>query len=1195
MICGACATTNEDGRKFCRQCGASLAAPCPSCGTPNAPDVNFCGECGTKLVAGSPPAATAAPVAAPEPAVAERRLVSVLFVDLVGFTAASEGRDAEDTRELLTRYFDVARTMIERYGGTVEKFIGDAVMAVWGAPVAQEDDAERAVRAALDLAAAVPELDPLLRARAGILTGEAAVTLGATNQGMVAGDLVNTASRIQSAAEPGTVLTGEVTKRATEATVAYEDAGLHEMKGKSEPMQLWRALRVVAGRGGAMRSTGLEAPFVGRNRELQLVKDLFHASDEERRAQLVLVSGIAGIGKSRLAWEFEKYIDGLAVDTFWHRGRCLSYGEGVAYWALAEMVRMRCGILDDEDIVSAGKKLTARWRGISPTWRSAAGCGRASPTCSASRTAFPGDEENLFSAWRILFERLAEQSPTVLLFEDVQWADAGLLDFIEYLLDWSRNQPLYVFALARPEFAEKRSTWAGKRGYTQLYLEPLPVSAMNELLTGLVPGLPDDLRERVLERAEGVPLYAIETVRMLLDRGLLTRDGDVYRPTGPIEQLEMPETLQALVAARLDGLTAEERQLVQDGSVLGKTFTKQGLSAVNGLDGEALEPILASLLRKEVLSVQADPLSPERGQYAFLQDVVKRVAYETLSRKERKGKHLATADYLLSLPGSDEDEIVEVVAAHLIDALESAPDAPDATEIRDRARAMLIRAGERAASLAATAEAQRAFERAADLSDDVVVQAELVERAGVVARTGAGIEDAKVNFERAIELFEGAGETHAAARVAARLAEVMWDLGRLEDGLERMNQSYELLAQEEPDADLASLAAQLGRFLFFGGQAELGAQRIEAALQMAEDLALPEVIAQALTTKSIILMSVGRRQEGLALLRFALEVANENDKPSAALRASFNLADSLAQFDRCVEAADVVREGLAQSRRVGSRYWEMSFLGQIYPFQASGAWDEALEMCAELPLDEWEQSRQAFSSTPLLQAFIGVQRGTPDEATRILDLFQAMEVSADVQERTAYQGALARLSACARRGARGTGDGGARVCRSRRVRLRGGVGQGGVRDHRGGGVGPRRPREARGAAGRGRGAAAGPEHLVSAVADAAIPGAPRRRRRSCRGRPGIHPRGRPPARDRDALLRCRRARRARRAARLLRPPRGCRAAPRRGARDLRAAGGDSVARADRGARTRGLRERAGRLSEGNRRTAVPAHPYTAAR
>ena len=239
------------------------------------------------------------------------------------------------------RYFETAQSLISRYGGTVEKFIGDAVMAVWGAPVANEDDAERAVRAALDLVAAVPELAPGLAARAGVLTGEAAVTIGAVGQGMVAGDLVNTASRIQSAAEPGTVLVGETTKRATEAAIAYEPAGEHEMKGKTEAVPLFHALRVTAARGGAQKSAGLEPPFVGRDRELRLVKEHFHGCIEEGRAHLVSVSGIGGIGKSRLAWEYEKYLDGLVEEIWWHRGRCLAYGEGVAYWALAEMVRMR--------------------------------------------------------------------------------------------------------------------------------------------------------------------------------------------------------------------------------------------------------------------------------------------------------------------------------------------------------------------------------------------------------------------------------------------------------------------------------------------------------------------------------------------------------------------------------------------------------------------------------------------------------------------------------------------------------------------------------------------------------------------------------------------------------------------------------------------------------------------------------------
>jgi class 3 adenylate cyclase len=301
LTCAACGTQNRPEARFCLNCGSTLARACPN-GHPVTAEARFCDECGAP-VAAAPAAVDAAVPAAPA---SERKLVSVLFADLVGFTSASEDRDAEDTRELLSRYFETCQRLVSLYGGTVEKFIGDAVMAVWGTPVANEDDAERAVRTALDLVAAVPDLAPGLAARAGVLTGEAAVTLGVEGQGMVAGDLVNTASRIQSAAEPGTVLVGEATRRATEAAIAYEPGGAHELKGKAEPVHLYRALRVTANRGGAQKSVGLEPPFVGREREMRLVKELFHSSAEEAKAQLVSVVGIAGIGKSRLAWEFEK-------------------------------------------------------------------------------------------------------------------------------------------------------------------------------------------------------------------------------------------------------------------------------------------------------------------------------------------------------------------------------------------------------------------------------------------------------------------------------------------------------------------------------------------------------------------------------------------------------------------------------------------------------------------------------------------------------------------------------------------------------------------------------------------------------------------------------------------------------------------------------------------------------------------------
>jgi len=300
--CSACGTENRAGRKFCSNCGAPLALACPACGAANDPDDRFCGECGAALE-GEP---------RPAPAEAERRLVSVLFGDLVGFTPLSEDQDPEAVRELLSRYFETARRVIERYGGTVEKFIGDAVMAVWGTPIAREDDAERAVRAGLELVEIVATLGEGLAMRVGVVTGEAAVTIGAEGQGMVAGDLVNTASRVQATATAGTVLVGERTRRASEAAIAYEDAGAHELKGKSEPVPLWRAARVIASRRGEGRATGLEAPFVGRERELRLIKDLFHAASDERRARIVANPWTARIGKTRNPSEGGRQIRSIA-------------------------------------------------------------------------------------------------------------------------------------------------------------------------------------------------------------------------------------------------------------------------------------------------------------------------------------------------------------------------------------------------------------------------------------------------------------------------------------------------------------------------------------------------------------------------------------------------------------------------------------------------------------------------------------------------------------------------------------------------------------------------------------------------------------------------------------------------------------------------------------------------------------------
>jgi class 3 adenylate cyclase/tetratricopeptide (TPR) repeat protein len=1006
LVCSNCGTANEPGRKFCRECGAALARSCPSCGAANDAGAKFCGNCGSPLTE-TLERPSEQPAQPPFP-VAERRLVSVLFADLVGFTAASEGRDPEDTRELLGRYFDAARQLIGRYGGTVEKFIGDAVMAVWGTPQATEYDAEVAVRAALDLVAAVADLGAQsgiadLEARAGVLTGEAAVTLGADRQGMVAGDMVNTASRIQTAAAPGEVLVGDATKHATEASVVYEDAGLHDLKGKAEPAHLWRALRVVAGRGGALKSHGLEAPFVGRDRELRTTKDLFHVTADDGKAHLFAVTGVAGIGKSRLAWEFFKYIDGLRDTSYWHRGRCLPYGDGVAFWALAEMVRTRAGIAEEEAPSSAAEKLAATVQEHidDPEERDWVTGRLAHLLGLEERTA--GEPEDLFAAWRRFFERLAERYPAVLVFEDIQWADSALLDFVEYLLEWSRNHRLFVVTLARPELVERRPGWgAGRRNSTSLFLEPLSDGAMDEMIGGLVPGLPEDVRVRIRERAEGVPLYAVETVRMLLDRGLLKQEGSRYVVSGPVEELAVPESLQGLIAARLDGLPAAERSLLQDASVLGKTFSIAGLAAVTARPEAELEPLLTSLVRKEVLGLQSDPRSPERGQFGFLQALVRKVAYDTLAKRDRKAKHLAVARYLESSWGPEDEEIVQVVASHYLDAYRAAPADPDAAEIKSKARETLVRAARRAESLAAHEEAWRYFDRALELTEDELQRAGLLEQSGEQARSAGKVQEAVERYSEAIELFERNGLSHPAARVSGRLGLVeWWDLGKLDQAVERMEASFQMLSKEEPDADVAELASDLGRLYYFRGRPDLALERAEFALPIAEALALPNVLSHSLNTKSLVMLDGRRPQEADALLTRALEVSLEHDRHAAALRAYANLSvlhgGTLDRYDR---AREILRDGIALAERVGERsmVWFLQMhLSTVRYF--TGRWDEALELITGLPeVEEALHARASILVGTLTRVLIETERGRSDEVADLLRVIAGLDATGDVQE-----------------------------------------------------------------------------------------------------------------------------------------------------------------------------------------------------
>jgi class 3 adenylate cyclase/tetratricopeptide (TPR) repeat protein len=930
----------------------------------------------------------------------------VLFVDLVGFTSLSELRDAEEVRELLSRYFQRCSTLIGRYGGVVEKFIGDAVMAIWGSPVAREDDAERAVLAGLEIVDAVSALGeelgvPGLRARAGVLTGEAAVSLGAEAEGMVLGDLVNTASRIQSVAEPGTVLVGESTRWATESRIAYQDHGRHEVKGKAEPIHVWRALHVARGTGEWDETEGLEAPMVGRERELRLVKAAFHTSSDERQAHIVSVIGGAGVGKTRLAREFGRYLDGLVDDVYWHRGRCPAYGDGLTYWALVEMVKMRCNILEDEAGPSATEKLhelldqtvadetERRW--MEP---------RLASLLSLEGAATV-DRDELFSAWSLLFERLADEYTTVLIFEDLEHADTSLLDFIDYLLERGKDSPLFILTLARPDLLERRPDWGlGHRSFTSMHLEPLPETSMQQILLELVPGLPAGIERSVLDRAQGVPLYALETVRMLLDRGLLEQEGSAYRTTGDITHLAIPETLQALIAARLDGLDPRERAIVQDGSVLGKSFFKEGVAALAGLPVPRVEAMLTSLVRKEIFTLKTDPRSPDRGQYSFLQDLVRQVAYGTIGKRDRKVKHLAAAGFIVELSAGDEAEFIEVLANHYLQAYELDPSADDAPQVKDQALSTLRRAGERAAALGAAVEAQAYLERAAQMAGDPLARAGVLERAGEVALMGDRLDEARRFLAEALGIYEDELQAHAAARVSAGLAEVDWSEGRLDEAVERMEKAFSVLSEDEPDEDLATLAAQLGRLHFFRGDTETAMGRIETALNIAEALNHQETIAQALITMGTI-VSGSRPQQELALTKHALEYALEHDLSGAALRAYNNRSELFFPMDRFDEAIAAYRDGIALAERVGNRFWKDLLQSEVTaPLFVVGRWDDAIETVASLssPDRAMPEVLGRLSAMPRIH----ISRGDLAGAERECEIHARYETSSSFQERASW-------------------------------------------------------------------------------------------------------------------------------------------------------------------------------------------------
>src|SRR5579862_1145764 len=879
----------------------------------------------------------------------ERKVVTVLFTDLVGFTSRAEELDPEDVRAMLTPYYARLREQIEQRGGTVEKFIGDAVMAVFGAPVAHEDDPVRAVLTAI----AIRDGSPDLELRTAVNTGEALVALDAdagAGEGMVSGDVVNTAARLQSAAPVNGILVGEATYRATRHVFEYREAAAVEAKGKAKPVPVWE---VVAARSrfGTDVDTTHRAPLVGRERELFFLTDAFARSKGEETAQLVTLVGVPGIGKSRLVAELFSVLDDDPDLYWWRQGRSLPYGESRSVWALGEIVKAQAGILESDDAETAETKLTAACRDewVLTHLKPLVGLGSAADESRDRRV-------EAFSAWRRFFETLAEERPLVLVFEDLHWADDTLLDFVDYMAEWVSGVPILIVATARPELIDRRPGWGGgKRNATTISLGALTDEATAKLL----PVMPAEKQQLVLKRAEGNPLYAAEFARMIED--------------SPGEELPLPETVQGLIAARIDQLSPEEKALVQDASVLGKVFWPSALES-------ASEDALHALERKEFIRRDRRSSVADETQYAFLHLLVRDVAYAQIPRARRMEQHRAAASWIESIAPDRSEDRAEMLAHHYREALRLAEaSGADTTPFRQSAYAALADASERAAALSSWNAAAELAEEALALETRPEVQLRLA-RGKAYSRNDFDFELA----EAAGSGFEALGDVAGATDAESLLAWFAWWTG---DG--ERTKTHLAHALELGDALPTSLArlrayAYAARLESIGGDTARGIELANDTLAMATELGREDFQSNALNSRGVARVKLGD-EDSLNDLRQAIELADRANEPTEMTLARNNYASLLSTFGRLPEARAVLVETIALTARFGlpshQQWSEMQLLvGRIF----DGRWDDVISSLDDLE-ERVPPGTQIATAIVFMRGFLCGARGETAEALRLLE------------------------------------------------------------------------------------------------------------------------------------------------------------------------------------------------------------------
>ena len=938
---------------------------CPKCGEENPERARFCFSCGEVL-------AEAAPTGE------ERKVVSVLFVDLVGFTDRSDRADPEDVRATLRPYHERVKADIERFGGTVEKFIGDAVMAVFGAPVAHEDDAERALRSGLRILETIEELRTEgldVAVRAAVTTGEAVVALGARperGEGIVAGDVVNTAARLQSAAAVGTVIADETTMRSAEGAIAFDALEAVAAKGKSAPIPVWRVVQARSRVGEP--ETPTRTPFVGREHEHAVLFETFLRVERESAPQLVTVVGEAGVGKSRLVAELRSTLDDRPELVTWRHGRCLPYGEGITFWALGEVVKAEAGILESDDQQEAAAKLEQSLSALvddasEREWFAS----RLAALVGVDAAGSVGRDE-AFTAWRRFLEAMAARRPLVIVVEDLHWADEALLDFLEHLLDWAAPVPLLVLSTARPELYDRRPGWSGgKRNATTVALSPLSAEETARLLQGLLERalLPAETQASILDRAGGNPLYTEQFARMLAERG-------------DLEDLPLPETVQALIAARLDTLSPELKAVLHDASVIGRTFWTGAVAAVGERDRDEVLGGLGELVRREF--VRPARVSSVKGEeeFSIWHALVRDVAYQQIPRAPRAQKHVAAAAWIEVTAQERVADHAEILVHHYEQALELSLAAGDARpDLEETLARFLLLAGDRATHLDMQA-AEACYRRAVALStDDEHARATALARlAFALVERGEAAEGIEA-YEEAIDALRPVDE-HAAGVAMLGLSRALWHRG---ESARRQGVELEAISilERTPGPDLVLAYARRAMTESIAGRPDESTKWAEKGFSLADELGFENRVRLLQARGSV--RGYGGDPGSVDDLRAGLEVGLALGLGIEAGIAYNNLAEATSMFVGLEAARAIFDEGIEFSRQRGLAHNVMWMRGErMRCLYHAGEWDEVVRECDDLLT--WDAAHGGGQLEVFARVYLAdvlTHRGAAGDAKRHVD------------------------------------------------------------------------------------------------------------------------------------------------------------------------------------------------------------------